>query len=394
MRHILLVLAMLVAFPSFAQNGKKQITMDDLWKNNTFSMKSVPGFNAMKDGLRYSKLERAGKHQNISIYSLETGAWLETVFNTQEATVDGKRLRVSSYEFSEDEKMLLIKTERESIYRRSALYRTYVYDIAKKEINIIDEDKVLHASFSADGSRVAFVKDNNLFYRDLKSKETKAVTRDGKWNYIINGNCDWVYEEEFGFTQAFQWSPDGKYIAYYRFDETNVPEYTLPVYSGLYPENYTYKYPKAGEPNSIVEIRIHSIAEGSNVTVNVGNETDQYIPRIKWSNNPSQLCVYRLNRLQNKLDLLLADARSGVSETIYSETNKYYIDINDNLVFLPDGQSFVFTSERDKYVHLYKWDWKNRDLKELTPGKFDIDNIVGVMLSAKLFITLLQKIHH
>lgn len=377
MRNLFILFAVFTSQVLFAQ-GTKQITIDDLWKNNTFAMKSVPGFNAMKDGLRYTKLEKAEDGQTINIYGLENGSWLGTVFNSNEAKVDGKKLKVSAYEFSEDETKLLIKTERKGIYRHSATYKTYVYDVANKRISLLDNEGVLHASFSPDGSKVAYVKDNNLYYKDLATNNTKAVTIDGKWNYIINGNCDWVYEEEFAFTKAFQWSPDGKYIAYYRFDETKVPEYTLPIYSGLYPENYTYKYPKAGEPNSIVEIRVHDVANSATATVNVGNETDQYIPRIKWSKDASKLCVYRLNRLQNKLDLLLADARSGVAEIIYSETNKYYIDINDNLEFLPDGHSIIFTSERDKYTHLYHWDWKNKEIKDLTPGNFDIDNIVGI----------------
>lgn len=378
MRHLLFALLLLVTQSAFAQHGDKLITIDDLWKNHTFAIKSVPGFNAMKDGLRFSKLEKQGKKQTINIYALESGSWLATIFNNGETKVDGKQIEVSSYSFSEDETKMLIKTEPRHIYRRSVMYKTYVFDIEQKKISLLDENKVLHATFSPDGSKVAYVKENDLCYKDLSTGKVTYVTVDGEWNHIINGNCDWVYEEEFAFTQAFQWSPDGKHIAYYRFDESKVPEYTLPIYNGLYPQNYTYKYPKAGEPNSVVEIRICDLATGASVTVNTGKETDQYIPRIKWTKDAKTLCVYRLNRLQNHLELLLADAASGVSEVIYSETNKYYIDINDNLEFLPDGHSFIFTSERDKYTHLYKWDWKSRDLKELTPGQFDIASIIGI----------------
>lgn len=378
MRYSIVLLTILLSTTALGQKGKKLITLEDLWKKGTFTEKSVPGFNAMKDGLHFTKLESQGKDQAISIYSLQDGTWMNTVFNNNEARLDGKKLKVQSYVFSDDEKMLLVKTEREGIYRHSAKYKTYVYDIYGKEIDPLHEQKVLHASFSPDGKKVAYVMDNNLYYKDLSTGKNTAITTDGKWNHIINGNCDWVYEEEFGFTVAYQWSPDGRHIAYYRFDESNVPEYTLPVYNGLYPENYTYKYPKAGEPNSLVEIRIYNLDDRSTVTVNTGKEKDLYIPRIKWTKDPEKLCVYRLNRLQNHLDFLLADAENGMTSTIYSETNKYYIDINDNLEFLPDGHSFIFTSERDKYVHLYSWDWKSRELKELTPGKFDIDEIISV----------------
>lgn len=384
MQYRILLVALLICNVAFAGKGDKLITLDDLWKNKTFSAKSVPGFNAMNDGLRFSKLESQKNNQAISVYSLESGSWLGTVFNNKEAKVDGKQIRVNAYEFDKDERQLLIKTESEHIYRRSVKFKTYVYDIAGKEITLLDEDKVLHASFSPDGSKVAFVKDNDLYYKDLKTGKLTAVTRDGEWNHIINGNCDWVYEEEFAFTKAYQWSPDGEHIAYYRFDESNVPEYTLPIYNGLYPENYTYKYPKAGEPNSVVEIRVYNVSEASSVTVNTGNETDIYIPRIKWTTDASKLCVHRLNRLQNKLELLLADAGNGMANVIYTETNKYYIDITDNIEFLPDGHSFIFTSERDGYVHLYNWDWKTKDLKELTPGNYDIDKLIGVDKNRKV----------
>ncbi|HEY9178602.1 MAG TPA: S9 family peptidase, partial [Flavipsychrobacter sp.] len=378
MRYTLILIALVFSNLSYAGKGDKLITLEDLYRNNTFSMKSVQGFNAMKDGSRYTKLENKGKDQTINVYNLANDSWVGTVFNGKWARVNDKEVRVHDYQFSDDETKLLVKSEPDPVYRHSTFYKTYVYDIAHKRIEPLVDEKVLHATFSPDGSKVAYVLDNDLHYKDLATGKITDVTIDGEWNSVINGNCDWVYEEEFGFTRAFQWSPDGKYLAYYRFDESNVPEYTLPIYNGLYPENYKYKYPKAGEPNSVVEIRIHNLADGSSVTVHTGKETDQYIPRIKWTKDPSVLCVYRLNRLQNHLELLLADARSGVSEVVYTETNKYYIDINDNLEFLPGGNTFIFTSERDEYNHLYSWNWKTRELKDLTPGNFDIDQIVGI----------------
>lgn len=383
MRYTLILLALVLSNLSYAGKGDKLITLEDLYRKNTFGMKSVQGFNAMKDGLRYTKLETKDKAQTINIYSLSNDSWISTVFNSKWAKVDDKPVHVQRYQFSDDETKLLIMSEPEPVYRHSTFYKTYVYDIAHKRLEPLADEKALHATFSPDGSKVAYVLNNDLHYKDLATGKVTHVTIDGKWNAIINGNCDWVYEEEFGFTRAFQWSPDGKYLAYYRFDERKVPEYTLPIYNGLYPENYKYKYPKAGEPNSVVEIRIHNLSNGSSVTVQTGKETDQYIPRIKWTKDPSTLCVYRLNRLQNHLELLLADARSGVSEVIYTETNKYYIDINDNLEFLPGGNTFIFTSERDKYNHLYSWNWKTRELKDLTPGKFDIDQIVGIDANRK-----------
>ncbi len=385
MRYLLLILVASLSLPALAQNGTKEITLEDVWKDGTFSSQSVRGFNAMKDGERYSKIDRkrGQRRQKIKIYDIKTGKELATVFDTKDAFSVDQKYYMEGYTFSNDEQKLLLRSEGEAIYRRSRLYNVHVYDIKTKSITLLDDEKVLHASFSPDGTKVAYVKGNNLYYKVLNG-DVVQVTKDGEWNKIINGNCDWVYEEEFGFTKAFQWSPDGSYIAYYRFDERNVPEYTLSYYHNLYPKNYTYKYPKVGEPNSIVDIKVYDLAKKSSFSFNLGNETDQYVPRIKWTNNPKELCIYRLNRLQNKLDLILGNAQDASTSIIYSEENKYYVDINDNLEFLPDGQSFLFTSERDGYVHLYNWNWKKQQLKELTKGNYDIDNIIGVDKKRKL----------
>lgn len=379
MRHFMLILALCAGNISFAQNAKKEITLDDIWKNNTFRVKSVPGFNAMKDGKRYTQLNTDGARQSITVVNLQDGKTIDTLFNNIKLIPDdGATVVAEDYSFSNDEKKMLLKTGGKHIYRRSVLYLTYVYDIKKGSLTRMEGDKILHATFSPDGSKVAYVKDNNLYYRDLNTDKTVAVTNDGAWNKVINGNCDWVYEEEFEFTRAFEWSPDGKYLAYYRFDETKVPEYTMAMYGSLYPANNTFKYPKAGEANSEVQIKIYNLATNETNTPNIGSQNDQYIPRIKWSNDPRKLCIFRLNRLQNKLELLLADAEQGNTQTIYQEENPYYVEINDNLAFLKDGHSFIFNSERDGYNHLYNYDWTTQKMTDLTPGNYDIDQIIGI----------------
>lgn len=384
MRYIWLLATLLPVSICSAQNTKKQISLEDVWKKNTFKMKSVPGFNAMNDGLRYTQIDAKDKIQEINIYNLERGEKGKLIFNNDKNLYNGQRLDIDNYAFAQDEKKLLLNTESENIYRRSVLAKSYIFDMSDGKLEQLEDYKVLHASFSEDGSKVAFVKENNLYYKDLNTRQTIQVTNDGKWNEIINGNCDWVYEEEFEFTKAYEWSPNGRYIAYYRFDESAVPMYTLPIYTGLYPTNYTYKYPKAGEPNSVVQIKIYDVQDKQTITVNTGKETDQYIPRIKWTKNPNKLCVYRMNRLQNKLELLEADAETGATDVMYSEENPYYIEVNDNLAFLTDGRSMIFNSERDGYNHLYYYDWKKNKLINLTPGEYDIDQITGVDEKRKL----------
>jgi dipeptidyl-peptidase-4 len=385
MRHTLwLFIVLFSSHLLFAQMGSKQITLDDLWKNGTFKVKDVPGFNAMKDGQRYTQIDHDGNHLYIRVYNLETGAKEKILFDNAVNKYEGNELSIDGYTFSKDEQKMLLLTASENIYRRSVLQKVYVYDINTGSIKLLDNDKVLHATFSPDGHKVAFVKNNNLYYKDLETGSLVKVTSDGEKNKIINGNCDWVYEEEFEFTRAFDWSPDGGSIAYYRFDESRVPEYTITKYTGLYPEQYTYKYPKAGERNSVVQIKIYDLKKKHAVTVNTGSETDQYIPRIRWTNDNSQLCVYRLNRLQNKLELLLANATNGTTRTIYTEQNKCYIAIDDQITFLPDGHSMIIRSERSGYNHLYKWDWKREELQDITPGNYDVDALVGIDNDRKL----------
>jgi len=384
MRFFLPVVLLLSLFgATSAQTSKKQITLKDIWKNGTFRVKDVPGFNAIADGTHYTQIDRDSNRIYINVYNLETGAKEKTLFdNYSVPSVANGPVAVDNYEFSKNEQKLLLFTESENIYRRSVLNRVYVYDIAARTMQLLDYDKVLHATFSPDGKKVAYVKNNNLFVKDLQSGAVVAVTADGQKNAIINGNCDWVYEEEFEFTRAFEWSNDSRYIAYYRFDESMVPQYTIAKYNDLYPEQYQYKYPKAGERNSIVQIRVYNVADKKTVNADLGTETDQYIPRIKWTATDGKLCIYRLNRHQNHLEMLLTDAVTGKYDIIYSETNKYYISINDRVIFLPNKHSMVISSEKNGYNHLYKYDWTTKRSTDLSPGNFDIDALIGVNTDA------------
>ena len=384
MRDIVILLGAFFCLQSVSAPGKKEITLDDLYKNYTFRIKDVPGFNAMNDGKRYTQKDEEGAHQFIRIYDLETGKQDKTIFDNKIIKFRDSTLKIDGYTFSKNEQKLLLLTDGENIYRRSVRSHVYVYDITTGSVTLLDDDKVLHATFSPDGEKIAFVKNNNLYYRDLKNGITTAVTADGEKNKIINGNCDWVYEEEFEFTRAFEWNADGSYLAWYRFDESLVPEYTLARYSGLYPQQYVYKYPKAGERNSLVEIHTCNLQTKQVANVDLGSETDQYIPRIKWGTDPGRLFVFRMNRHQNKLEMLQAEAASGKTKSVYAEKNKYYISINDEITFLPGGHSMVFRSERDGYNHLYFYDWKKNEINNLTPGSYDVDHLVGVDIERKL----------
>ncbi|MEI6185026.1 MAG: S9 family peptidase, partial [Bacteroidota bacterium] len=244
----------------------------------------------------------------------------------------------------------------------------------------LNPQKVLHATFSPDATKVAFVKDNNIYVKDIVNEKTTQITTDGKTNSIINGNCDWVYEEEFGFTRAFQWSKKGNYIAYYRFDESAVPSFTFPVYKdSIYPENYTYKYPKVGEQNSTVDIYVYDLNKGTNLKMDIGNEKDIYISRIQFTEDDSKLCITHLNRLQNEQVIFYTDVTNGRNTILYEETNKAYVDVNKMRVdFLKDGKSFIYTSEKNGYNHIYLQNINTKKTIQLTAGNFDVDEIIGV----------------
>ncbi|GAA4457409.1 S9 family peptidase [Rurimicrobium arvi] len=365
-----------------AQN--KQITLEDIWKNGTFRMKSVPGFNAMKDGKTYLQTDNEGGKSVINVYDLATGKKLKTLFDNEVFGAGGKPLAFADYSLSTDERRLLLYCEGENIYRRSVLWKVYAYDLTAKKLTQIDTGKILHASFSPDGTKVAFVKENNLFYKDLANGGTTQVTNDGQRNKIINGNCDWVYEEEFEFTQAYQWSPEGKHLAYYKFDESAVPEYTMTVYDALYPTPYKYKYPKAGERNSTVGIYVYDLAAKTNIHLDLHEEQDQYIPRIKWSQTDSMLGVFRMNRHQNELELLFAHLPDGKLSSVYQERNQYYIDVTDNFAFLPDNRSFLISSEKSGNNQLYRYDWKAKLMQPISAAGSDIESITGIDEQKKL----------
>ena len=273
--------------------------------------------------------------------------------------------------------LVILRKEVEQIYRRSSKANVYLYDHNTKKLTRIADNKLLHPTLSPDGRKMAYVKDNNLYVYDIATAQTRAITTDGKWNFIINGNCDWVYEEEFEFTRAYEWSPKGNFIAYYRFDETNVKEYHFTQFDDKYNKQYIYKYPKAGDDNSKVEIHIHDLASGKDVKADF-EQGDIYIPRIKWTRDDEKLVVFWMNRHQNILKLLLTNARSGDSQAMYEEKNKYFVEINDDWWFLKDGKNFMFTSEMDGYRHLYMYSLDGKSKTQVTKGKFEVTEINGV----------------
>ena len=373
---VLLLLLSLTVLCS-AQVEKKRISLDDINVYGTFSARSVYGINSMNDGEHYTVMERGGR---VVKYSYSTGEQVEVLFDVSSFNIP-ELVGFSSYELSADEEKLLIATEVNPIYRHSFVASFYILDLATKAIVPLSEGgQQMLATFSPDGNRVAFVRDNNIFIKNLITKKEQQITFDGLFNHIINGAVDWVYEEEFHLTTGMHWSPDSKRIAFYRFDESHVNMFHMPMYMNeLYPPNYSFKYPKAGEENSLVSIHVYDLETEDIITMDVGPETDQYIARIKWTSKPNEISMVRLNRLQNKVDILIADAKTGRSKILYTETNRYYIEepTNDYPIFSDDGKHFILTSERDGFNHFYLYGMDGKLIRQLTKGEKDVRSIYG-----------------
>lgn len=356
--------------------AQKQITIDDIWTNGTYRTKGVPGFRFMNDGRHYTALGG----NSILKYDLTTGNLIDTILDVNLLKFPGDEKEISDYEFSADEDQILLKTGVESIYRYSTKETNYVYNLASTKLEKLHKgSKQMHATFSPDGKKVAYVSDNDLYFKNLATGKVERITMDGKENQIINGSCDWVYEEEFSFTKAFEWSPDSRNLAYYRFDETSVKEFSMTYYTGeLYPENVSFKYPKVGMENSRVSIHLYDTQTSKKTDVDRDSEPDGYIPRIKWTNDPSKLCVFWMNRHQNHLELLLANVNTGKTSLLLQEDNKYYIDIHDNLTFLSDDECFIWTSEKDGYNHIYLYGMDGTLKRQLTSGSWEVTSFYGV----------------
>ena len=376
-KYLLVIMFLMSAMFVANAQEKKNLELADLYERPTFSMKRVVGMNPMKDGNTYATLEK-GK---LNIYNYKTGKLVKTLFDMRELVLPGDSLPLplySTYELSEDESKVLFMNNMNPIYRHSYTASFYVYDINNKVLAPLSENGAQRlATFSPDATKVAFMRDNNLFIKDLKTNEEIQFTHDGEWNYVINGAPDWVYEEEFSFAQGFFWSPDSKKIAYYRFDESNVKEFNMQMTEGLYMQDYKFKYPKAGEDNSIVEVYVYDLASGETKKMDTGEETDIYLPRIKWTQDPNVLAIQRLNRHQNHLEILAADATTGETTVFYDETNPYYIDITDNWTFLEDGKRFLMTSEQDGFNHIYLYLMDGTLVKQLTDGEWEVTNVYG-----------------
>ena len=354
---------------------QKDFTLEKIW-GGEFRTDHLQSLHSMNNGTQYSVLERNRDtgDSSIELYDYATGERVKTVISA-EAIAD--LASIQDYTFSENESRILLATDIEQLYRRSTKAVYHIYDVSSNSSFKVRDEKIQAPLLSPDGNKVAYVMDNNLFMLDFKSGQEIQLTDDGKNNEIINGVTDWVYEEEFAFVRAFDWSADSKKIAYLRFDEKEVPEFSMDMYGlDLYQKQHVFKYPKAGEKNAEVSLAIANIEAMSSDMIQLGDYKDFYIPRIKWTKDPDVLSVQVMNRHQNNLDLLFVDANSKKANLVLNEKDEAYIDITDNLTFLEDN-SFIWTSEKDGFNHIYHYDKTGKLINQITKGNWEVTDYYG-----------------
>lgn len=368
-------ISVLFLFLCFSVFGQQKISVEKIYMG-AFRAQGMDELHSLKNTNQYTVLNQdENGEQQIDLFDFATLKKISTLFDSSKFSKDLPN--VSSYTFDATEKMILLAFNSNQIFRHSFTADYYLYNTTSKELTKLFDFQVQEPTFSPDGKKIAYARENNLYVYDLQTKKSTQITTDGKKNAVINGITDWVYEEEFAFVKAFDWSADSKKLAYIRFDESQVPEFSMSMFGkSLYPTVETFKYPKAGEKNSLVSLHIYDVAATATKKVNLGNYNDFYIARMQWTNDANVLSAQVLNRHQDNLDLLFIDGATATSKVVLNEKDKAYVDVTDNLTFLKDN-SFIWTSEKDGFNHIYLYD-KNGKLKnQVTKGNWEVTSYYG-----------------
>lgn len=386
MKHIITIFFAVGLSIGTATAQYKEITLNE-YLYGYYYPRTVRGIESMKDGESYTVLSG----NKVIKYSYKTGEIIDTVVDFSSIDIP---TNIDGYTFSDDEGKILFYSNTNSLYRHSFFADYMVYDIANRRTTTLPGSQQRMATLSPDGKKAAYIVDNNIRVLDIDSYTTTQITTDGSTNHILNGVPDWVYEEEFGIDQCYEFSPDGKYLAYIKYDESDVKSYTLQYYFDLqedynpranYPYNYEYKYPKVGEDNSKVSVHIYEFATGNTMTADLGSETDIYVPKIQWTAQPGVLAISRLNRLQNTLDLLSFDTKTQQTKTFFTMKEPQYIeeDVVKSVKYLKDGKSFLIQSEQDGYRNIYRYGMDGRLINAVTSGDKEVIESLGCDPSEK-----------
>ena len=360
-------------FCTLILSAQNQLSVSEIWKDE-FLPKRMESLKSMKDGNRYTVIDIDFNNMESKIISkyYDSTQDEEVILSSEEEILIPF---FTNYKFSKDEKKIIITTDEDQIYRRSTKAIFWIFNTIDKSSQIIYNKKIQEPHFSPDGKKVAFVFNRNLFIKNIIDNSIIQITKDGD-EQTINGITDWVYEEEFGFVKAFEWNSDSSKIVFMRFDESNVPLFSMDIYgSNLYQYPYKFRYPKAGESNSKVSLHVYNLNTKKQTPVSFNdNKNPYYIPRFKFTNDPSVLSIQTINRMQNHLKLHLVNFKTNTSKILVQENSKTYVDVNNNLYFLKDN-SFLWTSERDGFNHIYYYDNKGKLITQLTKGDWEVTSL-------------------
>ncbi len=365
----------------YYQGAGQLISLEELWLEGKYHADRPPRFNWSTDGQNYYTMQHQGRIPSVKVHTVKNGSVRELTSLLSRDLADS--ILLEGYTVSPDQARILFSTGEQPVYRRSSRANYYLFEVntgVLRPLHDFNKGKISFPEFSPEGTSIAFVRSNNLYVTDIASGKEKAITSDGQFNHIINGACDWVYEEEFEFAQAFFWSPDGKKIVYYRFDESDVKEYNMQRWEGNYPNDYRYKYPKAGEENSRVSLYCTFLTENDRrerIDATIPGVCE-YFPRVHWTGDADIVSYYRLNRLQNELEIIHYNVVQKKGRVVYKETDPAYVEINDNHFYLSGSEDFVFTSEKTGYRHIYRYLSKEDKILPLTSGAYEVTEINGI----------------
>ena len=360
-------------FLTVVVSAQKEITLEAIWSGE-FRSEYLSEIHSMNDPDVYSvfKYDRATRETRIDVHSFTDKNKISTLLSAKDLPIQ----YFENYSFSKNENLILLGAQMQPIYRYTSSGLFFVYNRNTKKLIQVFDKPIINPQFSPDGTKVAYVFENNLYYLNIASAEVIQVTNDGENNAIINGLADWVYEEEFELTTAFKWSPDSKQLAFLKLDESAVKEFDMTIYgSGNYTNAQTFKYPKAGEENSKVDLYNYNIASSKNTKIDLSNYQNYYLPKLQWTTK-NNLVVMAMNRHQNHMQLVKINTLSYNTDLFYEEKNTAYVEYDNHLTFLKDD-SFLLTSEKSGFNHLHYFSESGKQIKQITKGDYTVTDVYG-----------------
>jgi len=400
MRHriLLIPILLLLLVPAFAQQDPSLLTLDSIF---TYRTRSLGPVQWQSDGSGYLALEPSTTKKDavdIVRYDALTGDRTIKVAAEKLTPTGGGPLGIDEFYFTSDEQKVLIFTNTARVWRSNTRGDYWVLDLKTGSLRKLGgkdaaPSSLMFAKFSPDGTRVGYVRDNNIFIENLDANsKINQITTDGN-RYIINGTFDWVYEEELFCRDGFRWSPDSKQIAYWQLNSEGVKEMKLiNDTAALYPIITSFPYPKAGETNSAARVGVISAEGGPTRWFDIaGDPRNNYLPRMEWAANSDEVVIQQLNRLQNTNIVMLGDARTGKVRPVLTEKDDTWVDVawgdidwdktglgRGDVEWIDNGKRFLWTSERDGWRHIYSVSRDGRDVKVVTPGNYDVISVEEV----------------